>query len=118
MNGLFPTILFRRGRPEEWEMQDPILSEGEPGLEKGTGKFKIGNGISTWSRLPYYLDELGIEVLISSLFNDSDAEDLAIRIGDLNNLSTTDRDSIVDAINEVNCAPIPFVLLYQNAKAG
>lgn len=53
----------RRGTMSEWELIDPVLMEGELGIEFpdsgiGTGlcKFKIGNGILKWSDLPYAFD--------------------------------------------------------------
>jgi len=30
-----------------------VLLAGEPGTETDTGQMKIGNGVSTWSQLPY-----------------------------------------------------------------
>jgi hypothetical protein len=46
----------RRGTAAQWTSANPILSAGEIGFETDTGKFKIGNGSSTWSALNYYVD--------------------------------------------------------------
>ena len=46
-------IQYRRGLASEWVSVNPILAEGEPGYEKDTGKFKVGNGINYWNDLPY-----------------------------------------------------------------
>ena len=46
----------RRGTAAQWTGANPILSAGEIGFETDTGKFKIGNGSSTWSALNYYVD--------------------------------------------------------------
>lgn len=46
-------IKFRRGNASEWTSGNPILSAGEPGFEKDTGKFKIGNGTDQWTSLDY-----------------------------------------------------------------
>jgi len=46
-------IQFRRGTAELWSTTNPILSEGELGLETDTGKFKVGNGVNQWSALDY-----------------------------------------------------------------
>ena len=46
-------IQFRRANESEWIAKNPILREGEPALSKDINKFKIGNGINTWSELPY-----------------------------------------------------------------
>lgn len=59
----YAKIRPRRGSRSEWEIVDPILMEGELGIEHpdsgiGTGlcKFKIGDGIHKWSDLPYAFD--------------------------------------------------------------
>jgi len=44
-------IQFRRGTAAEWAAANPVLAPGEPGLETDTGRFKVGNGIATWSAL-------------------------------------------------------------------
>jgi hypothetical protein len=46
----------RRGTAAQWTSANPILAAGEIGYETDTGKFKIGNGSSTWSALNYYVD--------------------------------------------------------------
>jgi Major tropism determinant N-terminal domain len=46
----------RRGTAAQWTGANPILAAGEIGFETDTGKFKIGNGSSTWSSLNYYVD--------------------------------------------------------------
>lgn len=44
---------FARGTAAEWLFHDPTLLEGELGLETDTGLYKIGDGSSLWSALPY-----------------------------------------------------------------
>lgn len=46
-------IQHRRGTSTEWTTANPLLSVGEVGYETDTGKFKVGNGTSFWSSLPY-----------------------------------------------------------------
>jgi hypothetical protein len=46
-------IKFRRDTSGNWTSADPILADGEPGLETDTRKLKYGNGTSTWTVLPY-----------------------------------------------------------------
>jgi hypothetical protein len=46
-------IQLRRGTAAEWSTANPLLSEGELGLELDTGKFKVGNGTSNWNALVY-----------------------------------------------------------------
>lgn len=46
-------IQLRRGTAAEWAAANPVLGDGEPGVEKDTGKVKYGNGTAAWSALPY-----------------------------------------------------------------
>ena len=60
---MYAKIRPRRSTTTEWTIIDPVLKEGELGIEFpdtgiGTGlcKFKIGDGTSQWSSLPYAFD--------------------------------------------------------------
>ena len=44
---------FRRGTASQWTAANTILASGELGLESDTNKFKLGNGTSGWTSLPY-----------------------------------------------------------------
>jgi hypothetical protein len=46
-------IQFRRDTAANWTSVNPILAQGEFGLETDTSQFKVGNGTSTWSALSY-----------------------------------------------------------------
>lgn len=46
-------IQFRRGTATLWASTNPILSEGEIGVELDTRLLKIGNGVLAWNALPY-----------------------------------------------------------------
>lgn len=46
-------IQFRRGTAAEWTSVNPILAEGEMGIETDTNLFKIGNGSTVWNSLAY-----------------------------------------------------------------
>lgn len=58
-------IQNRRGTAAEWASANPTLAPGEFAIETDTGKFKIGNGSSQWSILPYYQDANGIIATIT-----------------------------------------------------
>lgn len=47
-------ILLRRDLSQNWNYNDPVLMSGEPGYEMDTRKFKMGDGQTPWSQLPYY----------------------------------------------------------------
>lgn len=51
----------RRGTAAQWTAANPVLAAGEIGFETDTNQFKIGDGSSAWSTLPYFknLEDLG-----------------------------------------------------------
>ncbi len=49
-------IQVRRSIAATWTSTNPTLASGEMGFETDTGKFKIGNGSSTWNGLAYAND--------------------------------------------------------------
>lgn len=46
-------IQLRRGTAATWTTVNPILGTGEPGFETDTANFKIGDGATAWTGLPY-----------------------------------------------------------------
>ena len=42
------TFKLRRGKAENWEKNNPILQEGEPGFALDTNILKIGDGKTKW----------------------------------------------------------------------
>jgi hypothetical protein len=47
------TIQIRRGTAAEWTAANPLLAHGEMGTELDTNQWKIGDGVTQWSGLPY-----------------------------------------------------------------
>ena len=45
----YKKILFRRDSAANWTSENPILSNGEVGLETDTDKIKIGDGSTAWT---------------------------------------------------------------------
>ena len=43
----------RRGKAARWAAQNPVLLEGEIGIETDTRRFKIGDGVTAWNALAY-----------------------------------------------------------------
>lgn len=50
-----PTIKNRRATLAQWEIENPVLAAGEPGVALDAHLQKIGNGFSTWDELPAYV---------------------------------------------------------------
>jgi len=46
-------IQFRRDTSVSWRFADPVLASGEMGIELDTHQFKIGDGNTRWTLLPY-----------------------------------------------------------------
>jgi len=46
-------IQLRRDTAINWTAINPILTDGEPGLETNTNKVKYGDGVTAWNSLPY-----------------------------------------------------------------
>jgi hypothetical protein len=44
-------LQFRRDTAANWETNNPILSEGELGLDTTNERFKIGDGVNGWNAL-------------------------------------------------------------------
>ena len=44
---------LRRGAAADWNTANPVLRLGEPGLETDTNRLKFGDGVKTWTQLPY-----------------------------------------------------------------
>ena len=52
-------VQFRRDTKARWAEVNPILMEGEIGLETDTNNIKMGDGVHTWNELEY---GVGIEI--------------------------------------------------------
>lgn len=54
-------IQLRRDTAALWTSVNPILAQGEMGMETDTGKVKIGDGSTTWTSLTYGFGTLPID---------------------------------------------------------
>lgn len=46
-------IVIRRKTAAEYTSENPVLDKEELGLETDTGKYKVGDGVTKWTMLPY-----------------------------------------------------------------
>lgn len=75
----FAKIRPRRGTASQWATIDPVLVEGEIGIEVpdtgvGTGlvKIKFGDGVKKWSELPYgVIDGLSSDDIVNNAVTDN-----------------------------------------------
>ena len=98
--GRIDTILLRRGTTAEWTAANPVLLEGEPGLDKTTGAIKIGDGSSNWASL-----------LVSGILNITTMADMTLYVdneatGNGNGLSWTNACTTFAAA----VAKIPYIV--------
>jgi hypothetical protein len=56
-----PRVKLRRDDSYQWARFNPVLYEGEPGYERDTKRLKIGDGITPWNDLPYFVPRSGEE---------------------------------------------------------
>jgi hypothetical protein len=59
-------IQIRRDTASNWTSVNPLLAQGEMGLETDTNLFKFGDGSSLWTPLPYVNDTTGNSRFITS----------------------------------------------------
>lgn len=60
-------IRLRNGLAANWESKNPVLLQGEMGIENDTNKFKIGDGVKAWNDLGYSgVDEEAIKGIIGN----------------------------------------------------
>lgn len=48
-------LIQRYNLASVWSQYNPILLNGEIGIESDTGKAKLGDGITPWSSLDYFI---------------------------------------------------------------
>ena len=53
----------RRGTETQWSSADPVLAAGEIALSTDESTFKIGDGVTVWSQLPYFQNSEDIEAI-------------------------------------------------------
>jgi hypothetical protein len=56
----------RRGTASQWASDNPVLGAGEIGFEIDNSRFKIGDGVNTWSNLDYFSNEADVTTAINT----------------------------------------------------
>lgn len=97
------TIKLLRGTKERWESLNPILEDGEPGVEIGSNvKIKIGDGIKTWNELNYIrYDDDSLNTFIANYIS-KNSDDF-----------TTNYNKI--GIDNIVCNSTQYPITYQNS---
>ena len=66
INQVFTQIVIRRDKSTVWSYENPVLAEGELGLETDTNRLKAGDDRNSWNNLPY-IDFVSAEQITSLL---------------------------------------------------
>jgi cold shock CspA family protein len=102
----------RRGMSYQWASDNPVLGAGEIGFEIDNSRFKIGDGVSTWSQLDYFSNEADVTTAISNAITNlvdgapdllNTLNEIAAAIGDDPDFFTniaTDLDGKVDVTGD------------------
>lgn len=98
MKQLYVKIQHRINESETWRRINPILAEGEIGIESDTRKFKYGDGVSHWTSLEYAYGSGLTSIFANSaddLKNNYPAEDYPGAIAIIPQNYTTEEGSFV-----------------------
>jgi hypothetical protein len=90
-------IQFRRGLASEWTTTNPILAEGEVGVEIDTLQLKIGDGVQEWVDLPY-------ATITSTYVDDAIADHEAALDPHPQYLTETEANGLYDALGAASAA--------------
>lgn len=84
-------IQLRRDLSANWVGTNPILAQGEPGVELDTHKMKVGDGSTAWNDLAYV--SLGGDI-------ESTTENLFVKLEGINNAITLDWAGVVSVSDD------------------
>jgi hypothetical protein len=103
-------IRLRRNTSVEWSALNPLLLSGEMAYETDTQKFRIGDGVTRYDELDYYLPATDFQALINEALANAGAGDGGAAMAALNAhiTSLTPHSAYDDGPS--------LTLLYQNAK--
>lgn len=106
-------IQLRRGLSSQWNSSNPILAQGEPGLELDTGRIKIGNSASTWTQLSYSTtlgeDYLSLIAASANFLTKSDASNIYAPLGSASFVGTPTAPTANAGTNTHQIATTAFV---------
>lgn len=104
-------IQLRRDIASNWTSENPILSNGEKGLETDTGREKNGDGITAWNNLGY----------ISPPYNNIIAGDTIYGGTVIDNLNTINKNGFYTCYSTATGVPsasYSWFVTHQNSNVG
>lgn len=99
------TIRHRRGTAAQWSASSRKLAEGEIGYETDTNKFKMGDGVSTWGELEYFVNEADVAEVIDGAVADKVPPAVTALLAN----DPTIREEMVDLIGDLTTDDLGFV---------
>ncbi|PKP11947.1 MAG: hypothetical protein CVU09_00165 [Bacteroidetes bacterium HGW-Bacteroidetes-4] len=85
-------IQIKRGTAAAWTALNPVLADGQQGLETDTNKLKIGDGVTAWNSLPYFGGESGPSV--ASLIHGATDKETPVDADELALVDSEDNNSL------------------------
>ena len=64
-------VLCRRDTTANWEYVNPVLANGEVGYDTTIRNFKVGDGVTVWSGLPYWSIAVHIPIVYTITAGDT-----------------------------------------------
>ena len=114
-------IQFRRDTKSRWAEINPILMEGEVGLEVDTQNIKMGDGVTAWNNLDYgvgysnvtsepgdnenlVISQKGVTELVKGIKEGMSAREYpSVKITDFaNGVTTTGTDRVTEVLKNMN----------------
>jgi len=99
-------IQLRRDTAANWTSTDPVLAQGELGIESDTLNLKIGDGVTTWVSAPYYNTGITSAVWGGISGNLIDQTDLQLALDAKANITDMIRLKWGDLLNTWTAEPV------------
>lgn len=65
----------------EWTSMDPVLADGEIGINRNGGRMKYGDGVTRWSALPYLDQNFAVKAEVAAV--SAQLDDVRTRVADV-----------------------------------
>ena len=114
-------IQLRRDTAANWQAENPVLAQGEAGLETDTAKLKFGDGVTAWNSLPYFASG-GADTFLDLSDTPSSYKDQADKVPRVNSgesaLEFVGPIFLADQVRAANFIMIPTVAGWTTVSTG
>ena len=113
------TIKLRGGTAAEWAEANPVLAAREPGVETDTSRQKIGDGVTPWTDLPYFLTDVAADVKFVSRVTPQVGQEVDTRLLTASPDAPGSADFVVTVGQKIfNGTPNPTMFVGYNVDAA